>query len=224
MIFFVACLGSILGILVIDHRSQASLHLSSQRGFLAFRYLPSIIGTFTTMWWRSIGTAFFHIMPYMSIADSKVQASPSNDQRRKNWPRLVVIYLQVMLVFIVPIKSVFIQLLPDESGWIVSVSRVAAGFLIAMYSLLITCTIFMALWFRNRQTGLKWDPVCIADQIALIQGSNILKSFHGLEFATREEVPYAFPRNGLLGDTLRLGYWKIGDTGEIWHGIAFPTG
>jgi hypothetical protein len=248
MIFFFACLGSISAIVVLDHTSQATLHIHAQRGFLALRYLPGIIGTITLMWWRSIGAALFHITPYISMAGAKAQPSISSDRRRrsvlttyqdfffstrystirllvseKNWLMLGIILLQIALaLFVVPAKNVFIQLLPDNNGWIVSVSRIAAGFLITMYSLLIICTIYLVLWFQDRQTGLKWDAACIADQIALIQGSNILESFHGLEFATRGEARDALASIGSSRGVLRLGYWQHKKAqNTFWHGIAF---
>jgi hypothetical protein len=91
---------------------------------------------------------------------------------------LGVMLLQFMLMlFLVPLKNVFVRLLPDKSGWTVSVSHIAASFLIPIYSLLIVCTASLLWRLQNLHTGLRWDAASIADQIALIQGSNILKSY-----------------------------------------------
>jgi len=246
--FLFTCLGSISAVVFLNNRSHATLHVRAQKGFLALRYLPGIIGTITTMWWRSIAGALFHMMPYISMAGAKAPSSISHVQRErniltsysdfffstrvstirllvkeKNWPMLCIIFLQVVLsLFLVPLKNVFVQLLPDDNGWIVSVSRIAASFLIAMYSLLIACTVYLLWWLQGRSTGLKWDAACIADQIALIQGSNILESFRGLEFASRTEATAVITNIGNSRGILRLGYWRhLKRQNDFWHGIAF---
>jgi hypothetical protein len=78
--FFLSCLGSISAIVFLDHRSPATLHLRAQRNFLVLRYLPGIIGTITTILWRSTSAALFHMTPYITMSDAKMLSSASKDQ------------------------------------------------------------------------------------------------------------------------------------------------
>lgn len=55
--------------------------------------------------------------------------------------------------------------------------------------------------FRHRSTGLKWDPVSLADIFALIQGTNILSDFGGTENQT-------YPDQIQNLRQFRLGYRK----------------
>jgi hypothetical protein len=97
-----------------------------------------------------------------------------------------------------------------------------------MYSALVLSILTLWLWLRRLNTGLKWDAACIADQIALIKGSNILDRFHGLEFATKTEMRDVLSEQATFQGFPRLGYWRhVEHQNTFWHGIAmvpFPKG
>lgn len=76
----------------------------------------------------------------------------------------------------------------------------------------------LGLW--NRDTGVKWDPVSVANQLALVQGSNILGGFHGLDFAGPELSVIVLQNRSSAFGVVRLGYWRHRSTRSIWHGLA----
>ena len=63
-------------------------------------------------------------------------------------------------------------------------------------------------------TGLRWDPVSIADHLVLFHHSNFLAEFEGMETSSRDRLYERF-RSGRF----RLGYWQRGSLG-VWHGFG----
>jgi hypothetical protein len=140
---------------------------------------------------------------------------------------IIIIVRTLALYFLVPLKSSFLQILVDnnpDSGWRVTVYPEIGHALVAIYSVLIFLTILMLARLWNYDTGLKWDPVSIADQVALVQRSNLLDMYDGLEFATQYKCAEELRERGPRFGTLRLGYWRHRTNGSIWHGLAcVPT-
>lgn len=71
------------------------------------------------------------------------------------------------------------------------------------------------LW--DRQTGLKWYPAALADQLALFRNENTLSYF------ALWETPDTDPK--IPDVNLRLGYWapiRAGslDNREVWYGVG----
>lgn len=85
--------------------------------------------------------------------------------------------------------------------------------LVAFYGLLVIGLVLLLVRFSLRPSGLMWDPVSLADLIALIQRSNILH-----DFEHSETVPNV--RETLDPRILRLGYWKLSMRSEIFYGIG----
>jgi hypothetical protein len=145
-----------------------------------------------------------------------------NAARNRHWllfSTIVVHYLMTMII--VPLKAPFIQVFDNgENAWVVVIMPAVGYTLMAIYGVLAlaTCTIIFRL--SNRELGLRWDPVSIADQLALVQGSNILKLFQGLEFANCKECTKVLKKRWRLS---RLGYWKVQENGDtrIWYGLAY---
>ena len=142
------------------------------------------------------------------------------------WAMLGIIFTEVTVASLVPLKAVFIQLSSHgrETKWTLNVSRLAAYLLLVAYSMLVVSTLFLLRRLHGLCTGLKWDAACIADQIALIRGSNILECFRGLDFATRRELKRVLSEQAVSRGVLRLGYWKLtaqdSTQDTFWHGIA----
>jgi hypothetical protein len=61
--------------------------------------------------------------------------------------------------------------------------------------LLVMICILAQLWDYN--TGVKWDLVSIADQLVLMQGSNVLAMYKGLKFATQNQCAAELKKRGL---------------------------
>ncbi|TGO75205.1 hypothetical protein BELL_0228g00110 [Botrytis elliptica] len=119
------------------------------------------------------------------------------------------------------LKAAFVGLVPDESGWTVVIYSKVGFALLSLYGMLliITTAIIIRLW--GRESGLRWDPDTLADQLSLIQGSNVTDIFKGLEYTVRcKNSAILRARSSTYGD-FRLGYWKHHDTNEIWYGVSF---
>ncbi|KAH0562632.1 hypothetical protein GP486_002683 [Trichoglossum hirsutum] len=118
----------------------------------------------------------------------------------------VLVSVYFPLTFVTSLKSAFLIVVPrNESGWDVRVSQPVTAVLIAIYPYLavLACVMIIRLW--NRSTGLKWDPVSIADQVALFHGSNVLNDFNGLELESSSAIQKALSEH-----KYRLGYWEKG--------------
>jgi hypothetical protein len=120
------------------------------------------------------------------------------------------------LAFVTALKSTFLIVVPNGgSGWNVRVSQPVTAVLIAIYFYfaILTCVMIIRLW--DRSTGLKWDPVSIADQVVLFHGSNVLNDFNGLELEGWLAVQEALSER-----RYRLGYWEKGTNKKVWYGIG----
>jgi hypothetical protein len=126
----------------------------------------------------------------------------------------------ILTITMVPLKASLIQLSPDSTGWVIVILPGVAYTLMAMYGWLVFCSLAILIRLYNRETGLKWDPVSLADQMALVQSSNCLAMYQGLEYLQRMECTKALRERSPGYGALRLGYWQHRRTKAIWHGIA----
>ena len=70
---------------------------------------------------------------------------------------------------------------------------------------------------RKKSTGLKWDPVSLADFVSLFAGVNALKCFETLELDHQRAA------QGAMDERMRfrLGYWrKYSQDGPVVYGIG----
>ncbi|KAF8860283.1 hypothetical protein BDZ45DRAFT_316576 [Acephala macrosclerotiorum] len=240
---FLACIGGISTMIVLGHYQIGGYHITSTSHHLAFRYVPPAIGTLTTVWWRTIISTLARMTPYMTMAGDYGNArNPHRLQQllqnayahavfepidltsvaaRNDWLLFISLIVQfVIMIMIVPLKAVFIQIVADEPGWTVVVVPGVGYALIAIYSTLILVIIAIIASHWGRETGLKWDPVSLADQLSLVQGSNVLYIFQGVEFALSKACTKELKRRSPFYGVVRLGYWKHKTTDDIWHGLA----
>lgn len=85
--------------------------------------------------------------------------------------------------------------------------------LVGVYGLLTIGLALLLVRFSIGQSGLMWDPICLADLISIIQRSNIL---HDYEHS--EAVPKV--QESLDARILRLGYWKLSMKSDVFYGIG----
>ena len=129
------------------------------------------------------------------------------------------------LILLVPLKAAFVQVTPGDTGWEIVISPKIGYSLITIYALLMLHIIAMLITLWNRETGLKWDPASVMDQLALVRGSNIFPIFDGLETYHRTAFQKEYWKRMSSFDSVRLAYWKPRRGGPIWHGIRLlPTG
>jgi hypothetical protein len=69
----------------------------------------------------------------------------------------------------------------SDGTWIITVHNSMVFVIISLYSVVNVLTVMILIRMTTNKTGLGWDPITIADQLALSHGSNILSVFRALE-------------------------------------------
>jgi hypothetical protein len=113
---------------------------------------------------------------------------------------------------------------PDrDAHWILTMRTYPALALIGGYLMMAAYTAFIGFQLKGTSTGLKWDPVSIADFIALFAKCNALKYFEPLELRHETTAKQAMSMN----QRFRLGYWVKRSNGsplETVYGIGVCFG
>ncbi|KDQ16444.1 hypothetical protein BOTBODRAFT_172974 [Botryobasidium botryosum FD-172 SS1] len=229
LLFYLAIIGGIYSLCIADSVIRQPHVLDSQNFHLIIRFIPAIIGTATTVLWRSVVLTLARISPYISMAQPSRHTTASRSLLASYFPAPLIaeafrnkhhllalcLLMSYFIGFITPLKSTLLIPTTDTNGTIyVAVTRGVGIALISLYTILsaMILSILIRLW--GRPTGLRWDPVSIADQVALFHGSNVLQGFQGLDLADEEKV-----RSRLNDRRYSLGYWRK-ENGTLWYGIA----
>lgn len=125
----------------------------------------------------------------------------------------VIFWLEL---FTIPLQSCLFQTryYISENIWRWTAVQPIAWTLFVLYLLLLVALLFLLLRFIPRQTGLKWDPVSLADILSLFHRSNFLSDFAGSEMHT-SSMPQQTAKH------LRLGYWNTSKrVSEAFYGIG----
>ncbi|KAK7921324.1 hypothetical protein PG985_009346 [Apiospora marii] len=219
---------------------KPDFHLVGIWSYFVIQIMPTIIGTITSVLLDSIVMNLFRIAPYIACAESSGGSKASKTILRTFFPspgfRTAVrngedlshgnVLLSVSFIFwffsytILGFKGVLLNTVDYHelfsTQWEVFSTEWAVLTLLVFYSLVNAHTLWVIWYLRGRATGLLWDPVSIADQLALFRRAHILSRLKGSSITTRDSM-----RNCLEDEELRLGYWKCGDT--YWHGFGPKT-
>ncbi|KAM0706196.1 hypothetical protein Q7P35_006745 [Cladosporium inversicolor] len=117
----------------------------------------------------------------------------------------VIISLQFVTTPLMAVKIDLLEVIVTPDGWSVIAHPNIAQSLVAYYAIQIFVLLVVTIWLWTRTTGLRsdWDPVSIADVIALFQHFNVEKEF----FETPAD---AGARLWPLDEwRFRLGYWEM---------------
>ncbi|KAM5354390.1 hypothetical protein ACJ41O_001039 [Fusarium nematophilum] len=196
--------------------------------YFIIKLLPTILGTITVVHLNATATALSRITPFMLCASEHGQhdGAPAGRSllssyfpiptiadlaKSRTWLLIFVKVISLPAQLIVDLKATILLTEDYENAYVVPWALYA---LVAVYGLLLVlfATAFFSL--SGKVTGLRWDPVSIADQLVLFRHSDFLDRFSGTCIAPREFL------NGALGEDtrLRLGYWKKGSA--YWHGFG----
>ena len=249
--FFSGCMGGITTLTVLHRTRPDLLHIRLTPYRLTSAYLPTVIGSISTLWFRAIVRSYTRFSPYVMMASVSTSALNGTNDRasramytlsnlsyfdfsitgivsliRNGYATtpLVQIVLILTTIFLAPLKTGLLQLTQDEAGWDIHINKVIAYLLISIYTILLISVAVVFFRLLGTQTGLKWDPASLAAQLGLIKHMNSLDAFSGSEFCTRLEAKRRSSRWGQQFGTLRLGYWRHTETEAIVHGIRFVGG
>lgn len=219
-----------------------NFRLSSENLHMISRYFPSIVGTVTVLLFRRTVREALRMVPFTSMADQNGEETTGSQpwkgvggawfpwQSFTTTPKSFIssfsLLCQCVTSFIVSLKVALfasaehIDIDTNKAYWILTVRLYPAILLIAGYVLMIVYTLYISWHFYGLSTGLKWDPVSIADYASLFAHSNALQYFAPLEL--RHDLR---PKHVMVPNRrFRLGYWtRIRDNPreeDIVYGIG----
>lgn len=190
------------------------------------RYFPSIIGTVTVLFFRQTVREALRMVPFVAMADQNGKVNSGAEPWKcvggawfpwqsftttpGNWISFFSLVCQFGASYIVSLKVALFASSPgfdadlNEPYWTLTVRIYPAGLLILGYIMMILYTLCISWHFRGKSTGLKWDPVSIADYASLFAHCNALQYFAPLEL--RHDLR---PKNVMVPERcFRIGYWK----------------
>lgn len=205
------------GIFSTKHHGLANWQSGIYGGrYFVFGFLPQILAASIFLYVQGVVAALTRIMPYTLMAMNE-------SERRTNalflgifprtmlWPSLegpigikaanVFLWLTV---FTIPLQSCMFSVRRFDGTWRWTAVQGVCWTLVAIYILVLVATVFLALFFFRRTTGLMWDPRSLADMIALLPRSNSLKDYPGTDvMSSKEDI---MRKLAMRSD--RLGYWR----------------
>lgn len=184
--------------------------------YMAARFGPALIGTGTTILVRVYLSELCRMLPYIGMADGPRtfgSARAAGSVAALYFPTLstltlfswIIIGLQAITTPMMAVKISLLEVIVTSNGWGVIAHTDIARSLIAYYAIQILVLLVVIMWLWSRTMGLRsdWDPVSIADVIALFQHFNVEREF----FETPAD---ANARLCPLHDwRFRLGYWEM---------------
>ena len=205
--------------------SNHNFRLSSENVHMISRYFPSIVGTGTVLFFRQTVREALRMIPFVSMADQKGEETMGSEpwkgvggawfpwQSITTAPKSSISVFSLMCQFVASfIVSLKVALFAsaehidndtNEQYWILTVRLYPAAVLIAGYIIMTVYTLYVPWRFRRQSTGLKWDPVSIADYASLFAHCNALQYFAPLELRHDLRPKHVMVPNRLF----RLGYW-----------------
>lgn len=222
----------LLGYLIQRSLSERVWTIRNVNYFLAARYLPAVIGTCTNSLFSSTASTLRRILPFIHLADQKNATNKYRIEhticaryfplsKKSNWTIWLLNFGNFTIGFTIAAKATLLATEETESGvWQVSVRQASAVYLVFMYLIITSISVFIVIRYASANTGLKkdWGPTSLADIILLFAPIDKAPNLnHGLN-STRW---YRMLRDSRA--KFRLGYWKVTDqtssTSSIIYGI-----
>ncbi|ORY04972.1 hypothetical protein BCR34DRAFT_53491 [Clohesyomyces aquaticus] len=231
-----ALAGTVLLLALSDQKRQ--YHTTFVNTYTVVRYLPTVVGTITTILGRSVTYAYSRLDPYISMADNAGNGKfyggsfrntigscflpPLGSLRSpvpwRNILRTVLLYNNAFLTVVTGLKAGFLSCAEENNGWVVTVHPITTVALVAVYLVNQAVMVWIYCRLATRRTGLKWDPTTIADQLALFHNSDALLDLGVLEDTENAHLrkhsgKWRLPSKRfrpLPMSRFRLGYWEKG--------------
>ncbi|EXJ68560.1 uncharacterized protein A1O5_08354 [Cladophialophora psammophila CBS 110553] len=127
---------------------------------------------------------------------------------------IISLLCQLMVGFIVSLKVALLASGPaikqigeqeiQTTGWTLTLRVWPALFLIIGHIIMTGYVLWVAYLNRRKSTGLRWDPVTIADYCALFAHCDVAEYFSSLELLHNRNAKQVLSKN----HRFRLGYWE----------------
>jgi hypothetical protein len=214
--------------------------VSDQNIQLIARYLPTTTGTVTFLLFRTTCTEAIRMMPYINMADQRNTIGKGSSARqsvagmfypwRALWPlgftplsfiTFISFFSLWFIPWLVAAKSTLLAVVLVDNHWEITILPEQAAVLIFCYLAMFFYTASIILWFWNKQTGLRWDPVSIADTIALFASCNAMTDFAPLELEPKTPAAQA---ESLRRRRFRIGYWRLKTANSSEGNVVYGVG
>lgn len=205
--------------------------------YFVFEYLPQFFATLVIIWLFVIQSAIQRTLPFALLTKANHYPEqdvlnsvplyitnfliPNRSMFRGHEPSLrycaIIFWLTI---FTIPLSSSLYQtrFYPSVNNgtFIWTTVQPVSIVLIFLYTLLIIALILAYLRFSRHSTGLKWDPISLADIFVLVRRTSNL---------TKPNRTSAKTRSGGSSRPVSIGYWESSSRpGNIFHGIGAPSG
>lgn len=74
LIIWLLVLGGVITLTVLQMTDPSRLHIRVESNYYALHYGPSIVGLFSTNWWRAITQGYNRLIPYVVMASVRLKA------------------------------------------------------------------------------------------------------------------------------------------------------
>jgi hypothetical protein len=217
--------------------TNGQYHLSSENVRMISRYFPSALGTLNVILFRHLVREFIRMKPFVAMADQPGKPSPGQRPSKsvsgaffpwqdfsvtRGLTSTVSLLCQFMVGFIVSLKVALLASGPARdggAGWTLTIRVWPAFFLVIGHVVMSAYVLWVAYLNAGKSTGLRWDPITIADYCALFAECNVAAYFSTLELLHNRTAKHVLSTNHLF----RLGYWKKevpGSPESIVYGIG----
>ncbi|KAH9211362.1 hypothetical protein DL95DRAFT_511204 [Leptodontidium sp. 2 PMI_412] len=220
----------ILG-LMITLLFKPQFKVLNQWGYFFIQIFPAVVGTITASFLRGITVTLSRITPFILCA-APTGSTAGKTILREYFPdpsirdaftteSFILSYAWILFIagnFILGFKASLLNTDMTEGYREAIVATWALYPLICIYSFIALFMVAVILKLELAgSTGLRWDPVSLADHLVLFRHSNFLRFFEGTDMADRDSMS-----NVLSGRPLRLGYWirVDGANDTYWHGFG----
>jgi len=229
--------GSAVGILALWLKagSDGQYRLSSENVRMISRYFPSALGTVNVVLFRQVVREFIRMKPFVAMADqggkTRSGALPWKSVSGAFFPWQDVsitpgassffsLFCQFAASFIVSLKVALLASDETDTGWILTVRFWPAFFLIIGHVVMAVYILWVAWVHRGKSTGLRWDPITIADYCSLFAQCNVAGYFAPLE------LQHDMSAKKLMSEDhrFRLGYWEKEVPGSPQPKIVYGIG
>ena len=203
--------------------------------YFVFQFLPQLLAILIILWLLIIQSATYRIFPFTAMASGRsINGSqilhtaalfptnhliPNLSFFRQGELLLGMGHLFIWLsYFTVPLQCCLFQtryyLLKGDNLWRWTAVRPIGWTLLVLYVLLTVGLVLIFVRFHRGPTGLKWDPVSLADILTFLHRSNFLGDFEQSEAGQSRGNEYG-------QKNYRLGYWTTSRRPtEMFYGLG----
>lgn len=207
--------------------------------WFVFKYLPTFLGMILLLWLFQIQIAVQRVAPFMAMASTdaasraeapfmEVQPTgfllPKTFYFKSKQPMIgicmILFWLQIFTIPLLPcLYNIFYYGNIATPNWRWTAVQAIVWTLFALYLLQLVALILLALSLWGKRTGLLWDPLSLAEHVALLDRSNISSDYEGSESLANKG---AFRSHlGHVTSSHKLGYWSTShNLDDVWYGIC----